>query len=327
MLTQTATACANSNLALIKYWGNVNDELRLPANGSISMNLGGLQTVTRVSFSPSLHTDKAVVDGLVVTGKTLERISRHLDVIRKLAGVSRSAEVESQSNFPSDAGIASSASAFAALALAGTTALGLKLSERELSSLARLGSGSASRSVPGGFVEWHTGESHEASFAETFAPATHWALTDLVAVIDRSAKSVGSAEGHPLARSSILQQPRVDSAPGRLARCRDAILRRDFSALAEVSELDSNLLHAVMMTSSPPLFYWKPETLAIMEAVREWRADGVGVFYTVDAGANVHCVCAPDHSGEVQRRLCTLAHVVDVLRATPGGPVHICSQE
>jgi diphosphomevalonate decarboxylase len=323
----TATACANSNLALVKYWGNVNDRLRLPANGSISMNLAGLQTRTRTSFSPDLKADTVIVDGVAVTGNSLQRIERHLDFIRKLAAVDYGADVLSISNFPSSAGIASSASAFAALSLAATTALGLNLSERALSCLARLGSGSASRSVPGGFAEWYPGTTHEASFAETFAPASHWGLTDLVAVVDSVPKRVGSTEGHALAASSVLQHSRVDSAPDRLVRCRDSIMQRDFPGLAKVVELDSNLMHAVMMTSSPPLFYWRRETLAIMEAVREWRADGVEVLYTVDAGANVHCVCAPGHADEVQTRLSMRPNIIEVLRATPGEAAHICNEE
>ena len=209
-----------------------------------------------------------MVDGLPVQGPALDRIRQHLDFIREAAGVPHHAAIMSANNFPSSAGIASSASAFAALTLASSTALGLDLSQRELSCFARLGSGSASRSIPGGFVEWHKGTSHETSFAETFAPADHWPLTDLVAVVDRGAKVVGSTEGHAMAGSSVLQKPRVDSALDRLARCRHAILRRDFQSLAEVVELDSNLMHAVMMTSSPPLLYWRPETLAIMELVR-----------------------------------------------------------
>ena len=326
MLTRTATACANANLALIKYWGNADGAPRLPANGSISMTLGGLSTRTRVTFSSHLEDDAATVDGSAMTGQPLQRVRKHLDLIRTLASVNCYAEMVSASNFPVGAGLASSASAFAALSLAATTALGLSLSERELSCLARLGSGSASRSVPGGFVEWHTGRTHESSFAETFAPANHWSLTDVVAIVSRTPKRIGSTEGHSLAGSSVLQQARVTSAPDRLARCKDAVIRRDFEALAEVAELDSNLMHAVMMTSTPPLFYLQPETLTIMQAVRKWRAEGAEVLYTVDAGANVHCVCGPGHADQVERHLSGIANVLEIIRATPGGPACLCSE-
>src|SRR5258708_6429339 len=167
MPTWKATSCANSNIAFIKYWGNRDEELRLPVNGSISMNLDGLMTRTTVEFSTELEGDSASVDDKPMTGPGLERISHHLDHIRKMAGINYHTRVQSENNFPSGAGIASSASAFAALSLAATAALGLKLSERELSRLARLGSGSASRSVPGGYVEWYAAASDEESYAAT----------------------------------------------------------------------------------------------------------------------------------------------------------------
>ncbi len=287
------------------------------------MNLAGLITRTTVEFQADLEADSAVIGGQPITGGGLARIARHLDYVRKLANCSERAVVTSDNNFPVGAGIASSASAFAALSLAATAALGLNLSERELSSLARLGSGSASRSVPGGFVEWYAATTHEASYAETIAPADHWALTDFVAIISHAHKATGSTEGHALAGTSVLQAARVQSAQQRLAACRQAVLQRDFDALAEVVELDSNIMHAVMMTSTPPLFYWLPATLALMRVVRQWRASGIGVCYTIDAGPNVHCLCAPGDEQVVWERLSAQEGVQEILRATPGGPAYI----
>src|SRR5260221_202430 len=327
MPIRKATAVAHPNIALIKYWGNTDEALRLPGRGSISMNLGGLTTRTTVEFSPDFAADSANVDGQDMTGAGLDRVSRHLDYARELAGVKQRARVSSASNFPAGAGIASSASAFAALSLAAVAALNLELSERELSSMARLGSGSASRSVPSGFVEWYGGATHETSFAETFAPAEYWALTDLIAVISREHKRTGSTEGHTLAGSSVLQQARLDTAKERLARCKAAIQHLDFASLAEIVEVDSTIMHAVMMTSVPPLIYWQPETLALMEAVREWRADGIQVLYTIDAGPNVHCICAPGHELVVQERLKSRPNVLEVLKAIPGGPAYVVADE
>ncbi|HZJ21714.1 MAG TPA: diphosphomevalonate decarboxylase, partial [Anaerolineales bacterium] len=153
----TATAQANPNIAFIKYWGNRDNTLRIPMNGSISMNLDGLYTRTTVSFQPSLPFDELIINGHEVMGAGLERVSYILDIVRGMANIHERAEIISENNFPSGAGIASSASAFAALALAGSKAAGLNLSEQELSRLARRGSGSASRSIPGGFVEWQAG--------------------------------------------------------------------------------------------------------------------------------------------------------------------------
>lgn len=323
MPNRKATACANSNIALIKYWGNIDETLRLPANGSISMGLDGLTSTTTVEFRPDLAQDMATVDGQAMTGAGLARISRHLDHVRKMAGVEERAAVTSTSNFPAGAGIASSASAFAALSLASATALGLKLTERELSILARLGSGSASRSIPGGFVEWHAASRHEDSYAETFAPADHWPLIDFVAIVSRAHKSTGSTEGHALAGTSVFQSTRIQTVAQRLDLCKKAVLDRDFDALAEVVELDSNMMHAVMMTSDPPLFYWMPETLALMRTIRQWRASGVGVCFTIDAGPNVHCMCAPESATTVAERLATVPGVLEVRKAAPGGPAKV----
>jgi diphosphomevalonate decarboxylase len=319
----TATARAHPNIAFIKYWGNRDDRLRLPANPSISMNLDGLYAETRVTWNDSRTADEFSLDGKIETGDKLTRVSRHLDMLRARLGLSSSASVESRNNFPTGAGIASSAAAFAALTCAAAAAAGANLSERELTTLARLGSGSAARSVPAGFVEWHAADTHEESYAESVAAPEHWRLIDLIAVVSRAHKPVGSTAGHRSAGTSDLQTARVAGAGERLERCKRALLERDFAALADVVEHDSNLMHAVMMTSRPPLFYWLPPTLAIMDAVRGWRAEGLQVCYTLDAGPNVHCICAPDDSQVVRSRLLELSKVETVLSASPGGAAHV----
>ncbi|MFZ5909676.1 MAG: diphosphomevalonate decarboxylase [Chloroflexota bacterium] len=318
-----ATALAHPNIAFIKYWGNRDQALRIPANGSISMNLDGLFTRTTVSFQPSLPFDELVINGHEVTGKGLERISFLLDLVREMAGIEMKAEVMSENNFPSGAGIASSAAAFAALALAASSAAGLDLPEAHLSRLARRGSGSACRSIPGGFVEWQAGASDEDSFAFSIAPPEHWDLADCVAIVSAGHKKTGSTEGHALAPTSPLQPARVADTPRRLDLCRRAILERDFEALAAVVELDSDMMHAVMMTSSPALFYWQPASVAVMEAVRAWRAGGLPVLYTVDAGPNIHILCAREQAEVVARRARELPGVQDVLVAGTGGPASI----
>ncbi len=291
------------------------------------MNLDGLTTRTTVEFRPNLKADNASVDNKPMTGAGLERISRHLDHVRKMAGVTDRAIVTSHNNFPSGAGIASSASGFAALSLAAVAALGLALSEWQLSALARLGSGSAARSIPGGFVEWYSGDTHDKSFAETFAPADHWPLTDFIAIISSAHKRTGSTEGHSLANTSPLQEARVQSVPGRLEQCKQAILHRDFELFADVVELDSNVMHAVMMTSRPALFYWLPETLALMDSIRQWRSEGMAVCYTIDAGPNVHCICAPGHEQALEAKLREYPGIMEIKKAGPGGPASLTDGE
>lgn len=314
----TAKAIAHPNIAFIKYWGNRSDDLRLPVNGSISMNMNGLFTETTVTFDPKFKSDHLSINNNNVEGKGLERVSHILNIARQAAGIHFFAKVESANNFPTGAGIASSAAAFAALAMSSVNALNLGWEEAAISRLARQGSGSASRSIPGGFVEWFKGEQEQDSFSSTIAPADHWNLTDCVAIVSASHKKTGSTEGHALAPSSPLQNARVDDTPRRLAICRKAILDRDMRTLAEIIELDSNIMHGVMMTSTPALFYWQPETLAVMNAVREWRDGGLMAGYTIDAGPNVHVICESQNAAEVKRRIEKVRGVQKVLVATAG---------
>ncbi len=322
-----ATAIAQANIAFVKYWGNRDDRLRLPVNPSLSMNLAGLETETTVEFNDGWQQDEVIIGGETQSGPPRDRVTAHLDVIRARAGLSLRARVDSRNNFPSGTGIASSASAFAALTVAAVAAAGLHLTEAELSALARLGSGSAARSVPGGFVEWDMGEEGrpETCYARTIAPPEHWDLRDVIAVVSQKHKAIGSTSGHALARTSPLQAARVATVPERLARCREAVVARDFGRLADLVEADSDLMHAVMMTSTPPLLYWEPITVAIMKSVRRWRSEGLPVCFTIDAGPNVHCLCPADSAAEVERRLHENLDVKRVLVAGPGGPARLRS--
>lgn len=319
MSRMTATARATPNIAFIKYWGNRDDDLRLPANPSISMNLDGLHTETTVTWSDKLTADELTLNGEKDTGEACDRVSAHLSRLRqRFPVITQYAAVKSSNNFPIGAGIASSAAAFAALTVAAVAATGIELSEHELSTLARLGSGSAARSVPTGFVEWRTGNTHKESYAESFAPPDYWNIVDVIAVVSREHKEVGSSAGHRSASTGDLQAARIAGAEERFAVCKQAILDRDFTAFAEVVEYDSNLMHAVMMTSRPPLFYWLPPTLMIMEQVRHWRAEGLQVCYTLDAGPNVHCICVRKDAAKVSARLKAMSEVLDILKAAPG---------
>ncbi|TAK14242.1 MAG: diphosphomevalonate decarboxylase [Anaerolineae bacterium] len=319
----SASAIAHPNIAFIKYWGNRDEALRIPSNGSISMNLDGLETRTTVEFNPSLSKDALFLNGKKSGVLATERVTALLDRVRSLASITTRARVTSENNFPTGSGIASSASAFAALAIAASAAAGLELDESALSRLARTGSGSASRSVPAGFVEWLPGKSDANSYALSIAPPNHWDLLDLIVIVSQGHKKTGSTGGHRLASTSPLQTARISAAPARLEECRRALLARDFSALAHIVELDSNIMHAVMMTSTPPLFYWKPATLAVIERVTALRAAGLDVCYTIDAGPNVHVITTGASAKRARRELLQVSGVIEVLTARPGGPARI----
>lgn len=327
MSTWKATAISHPNIAFIKYWGNRDQGLRLPSNGSISMNLGGLETHTTVEFSPDFPLDTLTINGQNERGNGLQRVSDFLDRVRALSGRLWYAHVTSSSNYPTGAGIASSAAAFAALSLAASRAIGLELEEAALSRLARTGSGSACRSIPSGFVEWSPGSCDGDSFAFSIAAPEHWALVDHVAIVRAGHKPVGSTEGHALAGTSPLQAARVADALRRLDVCRAAILKKDFAALTEIIELDSNLMHAVMMTSKPALFYWEPASVALMKSIPVWRQDGLRAAYTLDAGPNVHILSPAEDSAAVQSLLRSFPGVKNVLVAPVGGPAHLVNAE
>ena len=311
------SAIAHPNIAFIKYWGNRDDALRLPLNGSISMNLSGLESRTTVQFDEALEHDTFELNGEFQSSASLQRVSQFLDYVRRLVGSTSYARVSSTNNFPTGAGIASSASAFAALALAASKAAGLDLDQKDLSRLARLGSGSACRSVPDGFVEWLPGEADAGSYAISIAPKDHWGLVDAVAVVSQEHKPIGSTSGHKLAHTSPLNAQRVLDAPERLKNCRDALLERDFARFADVVELDSNYMHAVMRTSNPPIVYWEPATEVLLWQVWQWRKQGHAVCATVDAGPNVHVLALKNELEWLREALVELPGVKKVLIGEP----------
>jgi diphosphomevalonate decarboxylase len=240
-----------------------------------------------------------------------------------MADISLKADVISESNFPLGAGIASSASGFAALSVAAATAAQLDLKPSELSKIARIGSGSACRSILGGYVEWTAGTNHDDSYAVQLAEQDHWELIDLVVIVEKGHKTVGSTSGHKLADTSHLQKARVQDTERRLGICRHAILSRDFHSLATIVEEDSNMMHAVMMTSEPQLLYWKPETISIMRFVQELRVEGMEVCFTIDAGPNVHCLCTPLYKDELRSMLQQIPGVLDVIQSSPGSAARL----
>lgn len=321
MSEKRATAIASPNIAFIKYWGNRDPSLRLPANASLSMTLANLQTNTTVIFNDSLEADQIIINGSPASEKAASRVTVHLDLIRTLSGIPSFANIRSLSNFPAGAGIASSASAFAALTAAASKAAGLDLDMKQLSILARRGSGSAARSIFGGFVQLFSGEVNEDGYAEQLAPAEHWHLVDLVAVITKEHKSTGSSAGHLLAPTSPIQAIRIQDAARRLEICKNAILQKDFQVLAQIVEQDSNLMHSVMMTSDPPLLYLEPESISVMKHITRWREDGLAVCYTIDAGPNIHCICSFEDSHEVERQLRSVDGILDIYRCSPGNGV------
>ncbi len=305
MTVATAQACAN--LAFVKYWGKRDASLNLPLNNSISMTLDGARTTTTVRFNDDLARDEVTLAGKSAAPAFAERVSAHLDRIRTLAGVSTRAQVDTHNNFPAGTGFASSASGFAALTLAATHVLGLQLAEHELSILARLGSGSACRSIAAGFAEWHAGADSESSFATQLAPAQHWQLVDVAVLVTQRSKEIPSSAGHLLVSNSPFWQARSATLPARLEAVRQALLTRDFHRFGREIESEALEVHAIMLTSAhenaetwhPGIFYWTPDTLRLLRAAQDWRRAGMDVYFTLDAGPTVHMLCLAEQADEL----------------------------
>ncbi len=317
---------AHSNIALIKYWGKKDNILNIPAVGSISMTLSALWTETEIEFSERFSEDRFSLNGKPATEQALRRVSEFLDFIRKRVGIRLKARIRSRNNFPTSAGLASSASGFAALAAAVNKALNLNLSDRELSILARQGSGSAARSIFGGFVEMHAGKASDGSdaFAEPIVPADYWDVRLIVGITSGLAKKVSSTSGMNLSKeTSPYYQAWLGAQQADLTAMRKAILERDFEKVGELSEWSCLKMHALALSSNPGILYWNGTTVEAMHAIREMRQQGIQVYFTIDAGPQIKVLCLPEDEAKVRQQLIALQGIHQVISNTPGPGVQV----
>lgn len=319
------TAVAPSNIAFTKYWGKKDEVLRLPENGSVSMNLSNLLTTTTVEFSDKYKGDEIIVDGIQEEGPS-KRAIQHLDRVRKLANIDKKAKVVSNHNFPSGTGLSSSASGFAALTLAASKAAGLDLAEKELSILARQGSGSACRSIPGGFVEWLDGDTSDTSYAVSIFPPNHWKIVDVVAVVSTGKKDVPTSAGHKTAQSSPFMKVRLISMKEKNKKVKKLIEQKKFSEFGELLEAEALELHAIMLTQKPALIYWTPGTLQIMKLTAHWKAQGLPVYFTINTGQDIHLICEQKNVEAVKSKLKELEEVKAIIVNTPGEGARLTNQ-
>lgn len=330
------TAQAHANIALIKYWGKRRgdgEQLNLPAVGSLSITLEALTTNTRVEFDTQLAADQACINGRQLQTHELQRISSTLDLIRDLARrqglqhiAAAAARVSSKNNFPTAAGLASSASAFAALVTAAGAAAGLSLSPTRLSALARMGSGSAARSIFGGFVLMPRGQRDDGSdaVAKPLHAAAHWPLRVVIAITDRGYKKVPSTQGmQQTMRTSPYFDTWVAQQEADLQQAAAAIAQRDFDRLAELAEHSCLKMHASALAARPGVLYWNPASIACMHVIRDLRAQGHAVFFTNDAGPQVKAVCLPAAEATVSAALQEIAGVQSLILSGLGGAARL----
>jgi diphosphomevalonate decarboxylase len=322
-MNRSVLAVAHANIALAKYWGKAAGGANLPAVPSLSLTLAGLVTRTRVTVDATLGEDQVSLDGEAAAFRATERVVRLLAEVRALAGTQAFARVESVNEFPTAAGLASSASGFAALALAASSAYGVGLSPREQSAMARRASASAARSIFGGFVELGA----LAESAEPLLSGADFPLRMLIAVTVRGPKSVGSTEGMQRTRdTSPYYAGWLAAAPEVFSRARRAVLSRDLEALGAAMEESALMMHASMLAARPAIVYFAPATLAAMAAVRELRQAGTPAYFTMDAGPHVKVLCRPEDEARVTAALVVVPGVERVIPSGPGEGARILDE-
>lgn len=323
-------AKAHSNIALVKYWGKRNIPLNLPAVASISITLETLFTETMLMFDPELKNDTLVLDEVLASKKDTNRMSKFLDLIRKKSKNQGYAYVESTNNFPTSAGLASSASSFACLALAASKAADLNLTKSELSELARLGSGSAARSIFGGFVEMNLGKKEDGSdaIAHQLFTKEHWDLSVLIAITSEQKKKTGSTDGMEASRlTSPFYQPWIESSGKDIDEMREAIVKKDFEKVAQVSEFSCLKMHALALATNPGLIYWNGTTIDTMHSIREMREKGTPVFFTIDAGPQVKAICPTKYAEQIKQKIEQIPGVIRVIKTGLGGDAVVLEEK
>lgn len=320
-----ATAKAHTNIALIKYWGKRNESLILPTNNSLSVTLDGLHTETRVHFREDLTKDVFVLNDKEITDIAYDRVTKYLDLFRRDANKEGLfAEVTSINKVPTAAGFASSASGFAALAAATAKALNMDLSDEDLSRYTRQGSGSACRSIYGGFVEWEKGQLDDGSdsFAIQVAPQDHWDIRVAAVVLTAEEKDVSSRVGMKrTVDTSVFYDGWLESLPADLAAIKEGIHARDFEKVGEIAEANCLKMHATTLGAIPPFTYWHDSTMKIMQVVQGLRKKGIPAYFTIDAGPNVKVLYLPEHEKEVLQIMHDQECVTDVIVSKVGAGI------
>jgi diphosphomevalonate decarboxylase len=326
-----ATATAHPNIALVKYWGKRDEKLILPHQSSLSVTLGPLSVTTSVEFTDERGADEIEINGKLASGTERKRVEEVLALVRRAARAARKAKLgratmNSRGDFPASAGLASSAAAFAALSVAARAAAGFERDPREESILARRGSGSAARSIEGGFVRWNRGTRPDGrdSYGEQLFEASHWPeLRLLVGMVSQEEKEVKSRDG---------MRTTVETSPFYGAWAKDAerevkelvrfVRRRDLEAVGEIAERNAWRMHASALGANPPLCYLKPQTLAVIEACRQLRKQGVGIWFTLDAGPNPVLLTSMGDEARAAELIASQG-AASVVRCVPGGDARV----
>lgn len=320
-----ATAKAHTNIALIKYWGKRNEELILPTNSSLSVTLDGFYTETTVHFKEDLKRDIFTLNKEEITNIAYDRVTNYLDLFRNYANKQGLfAEVHSINKVPTAAGFASSASGFAALAAASAKALQLHLTDEELSRFTRQGSGSACRSIYGGFVEWEKGQRDDGmdSFAIQIAPQDHWDIRVAAVVLTAKEKDVSSRIGMKrTVDTSVFYDGWLESLPKDLQEIKQGIMACDFEKVGAIAEANCLKMHATTLGAYPPFTYWQDTTMTVMQTVQQLRKNNIPAYFTIDAGPNVKVLYLPEDEQSVLDKLQNTEGVSEVIVSKVGNGI------
>ncbi|MFA6990757.1 MAG: diphosphomevalonate decarboxylase [Candidatus Babeliales bacterium] len=335
----TVIASANANIALIKYWGKRDEFFMLPTKSSISVSLDALKTTTEIGFG---NSDTIKLNGVFVSDNANVKILRFLHVFRKKFATYKSFpnssiqdtslqykylqdsffQINSVNNFPTAAGLASSASGFAALAKGLNELCGLKLDSKELSILARRGSGSASRSIIGGFNLWHKGVCPQGSdsYSEQIFKADHWPdLRIIITVVQAKQKPISSTQAMQVTvKTSKIYQDWLRNSERRVKLILDAIGNKDLDIVGELAQIDCLEMHETMRTSNPPINYWTDKTVKIIELVNKLRASGVQCYFTIDAGPNVKILTLEKYQDKILAELKNIEDIQTIVSGVAG---------
>lgn len=329
-MTKTITTCANANIALIKYWGKRDETLFLPTKSSLSVTLSSLTTTTKIS-STTKNQDEITINAKRARGKAGKKIIHFLDLFRRPYGTALRFKIITENNFPTGAGLASSASGFAALALGFNQICHLRLSPRALSMLARQGSGSACRSIFGGFVIWHKGKHLDGqdSFAEQLFPESFWPdFRILVVVIQEQEKKISSREAMNLTvKTSSSYQSWIEESEKRLPLMIKAIKEKNLEKVGELAETDCLGMHQTMHDAHPSINYWQPTTQAIIEAVKELREQKIHCYFTIDAGPNVKIIYKRQDQEKIIEYVRTIKGVKKIITCPVGTGAHLINTQ
>ena len=318
-----ATARAHPIQGLVKYHGMRDEELRLPYHDSISVCTAPSNTTTTVEWLPEGDEDVYVIDGEAVDGRGAERIEMVLDHVRELADFDHRVRMESENSFPSNVGFGSSSSGFAALAMAAVEAAGLDMTRPEISTVARRGSSSAARAVTGAYSQLYTGLNDDDCRSERLESGGD--LEEDVRIVAGLVPAYKETEqAHKEAADSHMFEARMAHIHGQIAEMRDALRSGEFHRVFETAEHDSLSLTATTMTGPAGWVYWQPETIAIFNAVRELRDEGVPVYFSTDTGASVYVNTTAEHVDEVEQAIANCD--VETMVWEVGGPAEVLDE-